>query len=74
MILKRTIEMFDKMMFTIYSFTTAYHSFRGNGMGKLESIKGAYTVVSETKLNKSIAEFQNNMCKAMKEIANESKQ
>lgn len=66
--------MFDKMMFKIYSITTAYHSLRGGGMGNLDSIKGAYTVVSETKLKKSISEFQNDMWKSMKQIANESKQ
>lgn len=65
--------MFDKMMFTIYSFTTAYHTLRGSGTGKLDSLKGAYTVISETKLEKSIPEFQTDMWKVMKEIARERK-
>lgn len=65
--------MFDKIMFKIYSFSNAYHSLRGSGVGKLDSLKGAYTVISETKLEKSIVEFQNNMWTAMKQIAKESK-
>lgn len=65
--------MFDRMMFWVYSFTTAYHSIRGSGMGKYNSLKGARDVVSEQKMEKPISEFQTNMWKAMKEIAKEGK-
>lgn len=61
------------MMFWVYSFTTAYHSIRGSGMGKYDSLKGAHDVVSESELQKSVSEFQIDMWKAMKEIARERK-
>lgn len=65
--------MFDKMMFWVYSFSVAYHSIRGSGMGKWDSLEGAYKVTAESKLEKTVAEFQKNMWTAMQEIAKERK-
>lgn len=61
--------MFDKLMFYVYSITTAYHCLRGYGLSKIGSLKGAYQVVSETKLAKPILEAQSDMWSGMKEIA-----
>lgn len=65
--------MFDNMMFWVYSFTTSYHALRGGGLTKLQSIKGAYTTVSESEVAKPVSDFQKNMWAAMKQIAEERK-
>ena len=63
--------MIDNMMFWAYSFTTSYHAFRGAGLTKLESIKGAYKTISESEVAKPVSDFQKNMWATMKKIAEE---
>lgn len=63
--------MFDTMMFWIYSFATSYHSLRGGGLTKFESVKGAYKTISESEVAKSVEEFQKNMWAATKQIVEE---
>ena len=65
--------MFDKYMIWVYSFTMAYHALRGSGMNQYNSMKGAYDVASESKMAKTITEFQHNMWESMKEISRDRK-
>lgn len=63
--------MFDTMMFWIYSFATSYHSLRGGGLTKFESVKGAYKTISESEVAKPVNEFQKGLWTAMKQIVEE---
>jgi hypothetical protein len=58
----------DRIMFWLHAFAISYHSFRGSGIGKWESMTLSYSIGRPIDY-KSIDRFQKNTWEIMQELA-----